>query len=181
MRLKRMGRMASQARIQREYDDGDEQQGADSKPEPPKARPVLRRRLSVRNRLEVCICYHAEGLPTKAIITSLCNKQSLSFSSRVMMASILIFQFSFRLFLALLFTIHNITRLYFPLPFPTSLPSPSWSLFPFQSLDMSCLCQSVYFHSIHMPSLRKSTPRLLLFKTFLMCNCIALHMQMIHM
>ncbi|KAK2192128.1 hypothetical protein NP493_38g06019 [Ridgeia piscesae] len=53
MRLKRMGRMASQARIQRDYDDGDEQQGVDSKAEPPKARPVLRRRLSVRNRLEM--------------------------------------------------------------------------------------------------------------------------------
>ena len=81
MRLKRMGRMASQARIQRDYDDGDEQQGVDSKAEPPKARPVLRRRLSVRNRLEVCTCYYAEGLPTKATITNLCNKQSLSFSS----------------------------------------------------------------------------------------------------
>ena len=97
MRLKRMGRMASQARIQREFEDGDEQ-GADSKPEPPKARPVLRRRLSVRNRLEVCTCYHAEGWPPSqaCVINTLCRSPY-----RVRIASMLTFEFSFRLFLVL--------------------------------------------------------------------------------
>lgn len=63
MRLKRMGRMVSMARRQREAEEATQQQlNVESKAEHPRPRPVLRRRLSVRNRLDVRIFPQATWL-----------------------------------------------------------------------------------------------------------------------